>query len=204
MRVSLTVKGDPVPVELSLQPAATGSAEIQATLSNRPGVFALPARAAQIWQLQPNDLRDPNLARMDETTVNSIHLRSLINPELVLERETQFWELKRFWKTGARQSGTRARIVHPDECRTDSRVRHGCAHHTGDLWTQRAFPGNGVAQCQGRRASRSSPSANPQTVSCMRNTRTSLLSTASARCFSPRCPRKSRNGRASKCWPSAP
>jgi hypothetical protein len=95
MRVSLDVQGSPEPVELSLQPAATGSAEILATLSNRPGVFSLPARAAEIWKLQPNDLRDPNLAYINDAT-DAIHIRSLADPEIVLNKRGRTWMLKRF------------------------------------------------------------------------------------------------------------
>jgi hypothetical protein len=98
MRVSLDVAGESAPVELSLQPAASGSAEIQATLSNRPGVFSLPARAAQIWQLQPNDLRDARLAHMEPNTVNDVRIRSLTNPELIFSKEATTWMLKRFGK----------------------------------------------------------------------------------------------------------
>lgn len=96
MQVTLEVQGEDKPIELSLQPAATGSAEIQATLTNRAGFFSLPAKAADIWKLQPNDLRDPRLAQMDPTAVARISIRSLVNPEVVLEREGDTWMLKRF------------------------------------------------------------------------------------------------------------
>jgi len=107
MRVSLEVQGESAPVELALQPAATGSAEIQATLSNRPGVFSLPARVAQIWQLQPNELRDTQLAHMNPATVDSISIRSLINPELSFKKEGDTWMLKRF---GRLEPANQARI----------------------------------------------------------------------------------------------
>lgn len=98
MQVVLEMEGDAKPVEISLQPAASGSSEILATLSNRAGYFSLPAKAAEIWRLQPNDMRDPQLAHLDPQTTNSIHIRSLENPEVVMEKAGATWMLRRFGK----------------------------------------------------------------------------------------------------------
>ncbi|MEI6534762.1 MAG: DUF4340 domain-containing protein, partial [Verrucomicrobiaceae bacterium] len=98
MKVSIEAEGQEKPVELALTAAADPSADIQVTASDRPGTFLLPAKAGNIWKLQPNDLRDTRLARIQAEDLNSIRIKSLTNPEVILTKKGETWMLTRFCK----------------------------------------------------------------------------------------------------------
>lgn len=98
MRVSIEVDGLKGPIDLALTAASDPAAEIQATASDRPGVFLLPAKAGNIWKLQPNDLRDSRLARIPAEELTAIRIRSIANPEIILNKMGDTWMLTRFGK----------------------------------------------------------------------------------------------------------
>lgn len=98
MKVSIQADGLDQPVELSLQPGADPEAEILATVSDRPGSFILPGKAAAVWKLQPNDLRETRLASIDTDAVTALHIRSSTHPEVTLSKQGETWMLTRFGK----------------------------------------------------------------------------------------------------------
>ena len=98
MKVVIEAGGISKPVELTLQPGTDGEADIPVTVSNRPGAFVVPAKAAMIWKLQPNDLRDPHLAKVDAEKVMNIRIRSAAHPEVKLSKQGGVWMLTRFGK----------------------------------------------------------------------------------------------------------
>lgn len=99
MKVSIDVEGMDAPVELSLQPGADPNADILATVTGRPGTFLLPSKAADVWKLQPNDLREPRLATIDANLVKAVRIRSQSHPEIVLDKQGDTWMLTRFGQT---------------------------------------------------------------------------------------------------------
>jgi len=99
MKVSIEAAGLNSPVELSLQPGADPEADILATVSDRPGSFILPGKAAAVWKLQPNDLREPRLASIDTAAVTAVRIRNAAHPEVVLDRQGETWMLTRFGKS---------------------------------------------------------------------------------------------------------
>ncbi len=98
MKVSIEAEDLSQPVELSLQPSSDPDAEIIATISNRPGSYILPGKAAAVWKLQPNDLREPHLAVIDTTTVTALQIRNITHPEIMLNKQGETWMLSRFGK----------------------------------------------------------------------------------------------------------
>ena len=96
MKVSFTLQGSTAPVELSLQPPVDLAADIPATVTGRPGTFLLGPKAAAIWKLQPNDLRDQRLAIINPDTTTAIRIRSATYPEVALDNQGGVWQLKRF------------------------------------------------------------------------------------------------------------
>lgn len=99
MKLSIEATGRSLPVEVSLQPGADPDAEILATVSDRPGSFVLPGKAAAVWKLQPNDLREPHLAAIDPAAVTAVRIRDAMRPEVVLNKQGEMWMLTRFGKT---------------------------------------------------------------------------------------------------------
>jgi hypothetical protein len=99
MKVSIEAEGVGQPVELSLQPGADPEAEILATVSDRPGNFVLPGKAAAVWKLQPNDLREPRLAAINTAAVTAVRIRNAARPEVVLDKQGETWMLTRFGKS---------------------------------------------------------------------------------------------------------
>ncbi len=98
MKVSIEADDLSEPVELSLQPSADPEAEIMATVSNRPGSYILPGKAAAVWKLQPNDLRETRLATIDTASVTALRIRSTSQPEIILDKQGETWMLARFGK----------------------------------------------------------------------------------------------------------
>lgn len=99
MKVSIEAENLEKPVEVALAAAADPAGEIQATATDRPGTFLLPAKAGNIWKLQPNDLRDPRLARIPGEELAAIRIKSIANPEIILNKQGETWMLTRFGKT---------------------------------------------------------------------------------------------------------
>lgn len=99
MKVSIEATGLDRPVELSLQPGADPEADILATVSDRPGSFLLPGKAAAVWKLQPNDLRESHLASIDAAAVTTVRIRTAAHPEVVLDKQGETWMLARFGKS---------------------------------------------------------------------------------------------------------
>ncbi|WP_038170062.1 DUF4340 domain-containing protein [Verrucomicrobium sp. BvORR106] len=97
MTVTLEAEGQPAPVVITLHPVDAGQ-EVPAEASNRPGHFLAPQKLGDFWRLQPNHLRDQQLARIPVETVTGVRLRSLAQPEVVLNRDGGAWALKRFGK----------------------------------------------------------------------------------------------------------
>ncbi|MCE9519604.1 MAG: DUF4340 domain-containing protein [Verrucomicrobia bacterium] len=98
MKVSIEADDLSEPVELSLQPTADPEAEILATVSNRPGSYILPGKAAAVWKLQPNDLRETRLASIDTASVTALRIRNTTQPEIILDKQGETWMLTRFGK----------------------------------------------------------------------------------------------------------
>lgn len=97
MKVTLEAEGQPAPVVVTLHPVDPGQ-EVPAEASNRPGRFLAPPKLTDFWRLQPNHLRDQQLARIPVEDVIGVRLRSLAQPEVVLNRDSGAWTLKRFGK----------------------------------------------------------------------------------------------------------
>lgn len=98
MKVIIEAEGLEKPVELALTPASDPTAEIQANVSDRPGVYLLPPKAGNIWKLQPNDLRDAKLVRIAGEELTLIRIKSITNPEIILNKQAGTWMLTRFGK----------------------------------------------------------------------------------------------------------
>lgn len=99
MKVSIEAENLEKPVEVALSATADPAGEIQATTSDRPGTFLLSAKAGNIWKLQPNDLRDARLARIPGEELAAIRIKSIANPEIILNKQGETWMLTRFGKT---------------------------------------------------------------------------------------------------------
>lgn len=111
MKVSIEAEGLEKPVELTLTAASDPAADIQATASDRPGTFLLPAKAGNIWKLQPNDLRDSKLARIPGEELTAIRIKSLANPEIILNKQGATWMLTRFGKAESANSDRVLRFI---------------------------------------------------------------------------------------------
>ncbi|HSI65296.1 MAG TPA: DUF4340 domain-containing protein [Candidatus Saccharimonadia bacterium] len=99
MKVSLgTGVNGQQPMEMTFQPPTAAGAEIVAEVSDRSGTFLAPPKLADFWKLQPNHLRDQNLAQIPAARVTSIRLSGPAFPEVKLDREGVAWMLNRFGK----------------------------------------------------------------------------------------------------------
>ncbi len=107
MKVVLDPGSDHDPVELTFQPPSGPEGEILVEASNRLGTFVAPAMIADYWKLQPNHLRDQNLAKVVPGSVTSIRIRSSTHPEVKLDRLEKGWVLERF---GKKESANEQRI----------------------------------------------------------------------------------------------
>ncbi|HSJ04377.1 MAG: DUF4340 domain-containing protein [Verrucomicrobium sp.] len=106
MTVTVEAEGQTEPTILTLLPVEPGQ-PVPAQASSRPGRFLAPAKLSDFWKLQPNHLRDQQLARIAVNQVTSVRLRSLALPEVVLDLEGGGWTLKRF---GKKELGNQERI----------------------------------------------------------------------------------------------
>jgi hypothetical protein len=95
MKVTLTASHLEKPVELTLQPSEKPEDEPLVSVSDRPGLFAVPPKVATFWKLQPNHLRDQHLVHIDGQKATALRIRSVANPEIVLNRDADTWMLTR-------------------------------------------------------------------------------------------------------------
>ena len=95
MKVTLQAANLEKPLELTLQPSERPEDEPLVSVSDRPGLFVVPAKVATFWKLQPNHLRDQHLVHIDSEHATSLRIRSIANPEIVLNREADTWMLTR-------------------------------------------------------------------------------------------------------------
>jgi hypothetical protein len=106
MKVTLEAAGLADPVVITMQPVESGQ-EVPVVASNREGSFLASAKLGDFWRLQPNHLRDQQLARIPVSEVTAVRLRSLALPEVVLDKTGESWVLSRF---GKKEPGNAARI----------------------------------------------------------------------------------------------
>lgn len=99
MKVALEMKGASKPVTLTLQSAEKPEDPPIVSVSDRPGRFTVPAKVTSFWKLQPNHLRDQHLVHIDPQKADSLRIRSLAYPEIVLTREAETWMLARHGST---------------------------------------------------------------------------------------------------------
>ncbi len=95
MKVSVTMKGQPIPFEITLKKPAKDAVETTAKASHRKPVFTVMSKSlANLWA-QPNDLRDRMLARVVEDAVSSIEIAGLNHLPVVLKKESNSWFVER-------------------------------------------------------------------------------------------------------------
>lgn len=92
--LSTSVEGMP-PLEVSLTKPAAEVNETKATVTHRKPVFTVLSKSLRDLWAQPNDLRDRMLARIDEDSVASIRIESLVFPPVLLEKNMESWFLRR-------------------------------------------------------------------------------------------------------------
>lgn len=95
LKVSITVKGLPVPFEITLNKPAAQENETRAQASYRKPLYTIISKSfADLWS-QPNDLRDRKLARIDKEIVTVVDISSALHPAIHLEKKKDSWFLKR-------------------------------------------------------------------------------------------------------------
>ncbi len=99
MNIVMTSASLSKPIEITLHPSPNAETPVQAEATGRPGIFSAPEKAQDLWKLQPNHLRDQNLARIPADRLTNFRMRSLKFGEVLLERQNDMWMLKRFGKT---------------------------------------------------------------------------------------------------------
>jgi hypothetical protein len=109
--VTLEAAGLSTPVVLTLHSNVDPSREVQVQTDNREGVFLASPNLVTLWKLQPNDLRDQNLAHIPKEQTTALRIRSLINAEVVLDKKGDTWMLTRFGKTEPANQERVARLI---------------------------------------------------------------------------------------------
>lgn len=87
-----TGHSEPVVLEIGARDEKTGG--VYARLSSRGAVYLLPKESENILGLQPNDLRDRLLMRIDLDIVDRITLRAAGKPPILLQRKLEDWVLR--------------------------------------------------------------------------------------------------------------
>ena len=85
-------QSQPKVLEIGAREEKTGA--VYARISNRGAVCLLPKEAENILGIQPNDLRDRRLLRVDLDIVDRITLRPASKPPILLQRRQEEWTLR--------------------------------------------------------------------------------------------------------------
>lgn len=93
--VGIELVGAKSPLEIRLRKPASGQQVTECTVSNRKPAFTVSSDTLEGLWVQPNDVRDDRLARIDREAVREIRLVSLAYAEVVLEKKEQSWFLQR-------------------------------------------------------------------------------------------------------------
>ncbi len=59
----------------------------------RNGIYALPKKTEEILTVRPNNLRDLHLMRLDTDNLDRIHIQAAGQPEIVLARKDESWNI---------------------------------------------------------------------------------------------------------------
>lgn len=92
--VTFTLVGQKQPAILEIGARDEKTGGVYARFSNRSAVCLLPKEAENILALQPNDLRDRRLLRVDLDLVDRITLRPDGKPPILLQRKQEDWLLR--------------------------------------------------------------------------------------------------------------
>lgn len=95
MKIQLDFFGKDKPQTLSMRPSGDNSGTIQVEITTRTGSFDADPKAASYWKLQPNHLRDQNLAHLDSEKMVSIKIETPRYGKIEMEREGHNWLLNR-------------------------------------------------------------------------------------------------------------
>lgn len=90
-----TSVADMPPLEVTLTKPAADAVETKAIVSHRRPVFTVLSKSLRDLWAQPNDLRDRMLARIDEDSVASIRIESLVFAPVLLEKNMESWFIRR-------------------------------------------------------------------------------------------------------------
>jgi hypothetical protein len=106
--IRLTTSNDPSIKEITLQANADPNQPVRAEVNDRPDHYQTTNKAHDLWRLQPNHLRDQQLARFDADAVTSLRLQSANHGEVLMNKVAGEWTLKRF---GRAEPANHERIV---------------------------------------------------------------------------------------------
>lgn len=99
LKILVKHAGSPEEEVITLHAAADPASPVRADVKDRPGEFFTTSRAHDFWKLQPNHLRDQNLAKIDTAALTYFRIKSQNHTEVVLEKQGENWMLKRFGTT---------------------------------------------------------------------------------------------------------
>lgn len=113
LKVGVLIKGSVAPrFEITLKKPAKDQLATIATVGHRKPVFNITAKGiADLWA-EPNDLRDKNLARIDEDAVTAIEITSTAFPPVMLSKQGDSWFLQRHGKAEAANGERISRFFH--------------------------------------------------------------------------------------------
>ncbi|TLD68846.1 DUF4340 domain-containing protein [Phragmitibacter flavus] len=97
--IRITTTNDTKPKEITLQANADPTQPVRAEINDRPDHYQTTNKAHDLWRLQPNHLRDQQLARFDAASVLSLRIQSVNHGEVLMNKVSGEWMLKRFGKT---------------------------------------------------------------------------------------------------------
>lgn len=95
LKIGIVAKGQESLVEVTLKKPESDWTVTTATVTGRTPVFTVTSpELARLWA-SPNDLRDPMLAKVSESDLESLSLSSEAFPDVELKKENKSWLLKR-------------------------------------------------------------------------------------------------------------
>lgn len=91
--VTFTAEGNDKPVVLEIsKPNEKGN--VYAKLSTRDSILIVPAKAGDLLDIKPNDVRDKHLTRLNLDTVDRIHVEPAGKPKITLARKGENWTIQ--------------------------------------------------------------------------------------------------------------
>ena len=120
MTITLEGAGLAKPVLVTLNPNADVATEVLLQADHREGVFMGASKVPDFWHLRPIDLRSRDLVRIPPDQATALRIRSLIDAEVVLDKQGATWMLNRF---GKKEPANQERVTRLIETLNATQVR---------------------------------------------------------------------------------